>query len=554
MRLDSLQKKRGLGSTALAAPLRAGAIGPDLIEAFVFDPAPPAGGGAATWHTPSAPFAITPASPPQYYQATLAWSYRHDPGEINYPRVTNRMLLSDQGTFLNIQDGDDTVGRQFIAQAISWGWSNAYLTQIVTGFLKPSQTHNFVMLFSQTGALSGGNTVQLWCNGVLVASTSTVLSDFSLYSMTLLGEGSTVLPGETQGFWFSGDTAIDPATVFADLFDGTNGMLDINADPSVGGVSPDNYYIEPGSGPSGITGTASGTADVTGSAAASARTTASVSGTADVTGASAGTLRAFATITGTANVTGTATATAGSTSIIGTASGAADVTGAASGTLRAAATASGTADTTGASAGTLRAFATVTGAADTTGAATVSARTTATATGASGVTGASTGTMRATATASGSVGVSGAATGAVSSAPTAGTASGVAGVTGAATATLRAVAVAAGSANVTGTSSGTLRTTADASGAADVSGQAMATLRAIAEAAGFADVTGAASTLPDTSRHIIVAGVWQDNTFAGVWATNAATGIWPSYTVAGVWREEADIGTYRENIVQGEWA
>lgn len=535
MRISSQWKRRGGGgSAALAAPLRTGAIGPDLIEAFVFEPAPPTGGGAATWHTPSAPFAVTPASPPQYYQATLAWSYRHDPGEINYPRVTNRMLLSDQGTFLNIQDGDDTAGRQFIAQAISWGWSNVYLTSLVSGYLKPSQTHNFVMLFSQTGALSGGNTVQLWCNGVLVASTSTVLSDFSLYSMTLLGEGSTVLPGETQGFWFSGDTAIAPATVFADLFDGTNGMLDINADPTVGGVTPDNYYIEPGSGPSGITGTASGTADVTGSAAASARTTASVSGSADVTGASAGTLRAFATVTGTADVTGAATATAGATSITGTASG--------------------TAGVTGASAGTLRASVTVSGSADMTGAATASARATATATGAAGVTGASTGTLRATATASGYADVSGAATGSTSSTAINGTASGIAGVTGAATAAMRSVAVAAGSANVTGTSSGTLRTTADASGAADVSGQAMATLRAIAEAAGFADVTGAASTLPDTSRHVLVVGIWQDNTFAGVWATNAATGIWPSYTVAGVWREEADIGTYRENIVQGEWA
>ena len=215
-----------------------------IVRAEFFEAPAPVGGGAATWYTPSAPFAVTPASPPQYYQATLAWSYRHDPGEINFPRVTNRMLLSDQGTFLNIQDGDDTVGRQFIAQAISWGWSSVYLTQIVTGFLKPSQTHNFVMLFSQTGALSGGNTVQLWCNGTLVASTSTVLSDFSLYSMTLLGEGANVTAGETQGFWWKAGTAVPAATVFADLFDGTNGMLDL-ADPTVGGVTPDNYQFGP---------------------------------------------------------------------------------------------------------------------------------------------------------------------------------------------------------------------------------------------------------------------------------------------------------------------
>ena len=100
------------------------------------------------------------------------------------------------------------------------------------------------MLFSQTGALSGGNTVQLWCNGVLVASTSTVLSDFSLYSMTLLGTGATVLPGETQGYWWSNDTVVDPATVFAELFDGANGMLSL-VDTTIGGVMPDAVQIGP---------------------------------------------------------------------------------------------------------------------------------------------------------------------------------------------------------------------------------------------------------------------------------------------------------------------
>lgn len=437
MRISSQWKRRGGGgSAALAAPLRAGAIGPDLIEAFVFEPAPPAGGGAATWHTPSAPFAVTPASPEIYTKATLAWSYRHDPGEINYPRVTNRMLLDGKGGFFNIEDGDDTAGRQFNAYAIAWDWANVYLADVVTGFLKPSQTHNFVVVWDTAGGLSGGNTMQIWCNSALVANTSTALTSFAIYSMRLLGEGSTVLPGETQGFWFSGDTAIAPATVFADLFDGTNGMLDINADPTVGGVTPDNYYIEPGSGPSGITGTASGTADVTGSAAASARTTASVSGAAGVTGASAGTLRAFATITGTADVTGTATATAGATSISGTASG--------------------TAGVTGASGGTLRASVTVAGSAGTTGAATVSARTTASATGAAGVTGASTGTLRATATASGSAGVSGVATGNVI-----------------------AFASVSGAADTTGTASGFAGTgtiTAEATGLSDVTGAATATI------------------------------------------------------------------------------
>lgn len=206
--------------------------------------APPV--GPAAWFTPAAPFAVTPSSPPQYYQATLAWSYRHDAGEIDYPRVTNRMLDSDQGTWIEPQDGDDVAGRQFVSQVISWGWDAAYLTSLVSGFLKPSQTHNFVMLFSQTGALSGGNTVQLWCNGTLVMSSSHAWADFSLHTMRLMGNtaGTIVFPGETQGYWWSNDTVVDPATVFAELFDGANGMRDL-ADTTIGGVVPDAVQIGP---------------------------------------------------------------------------------------------------------------------------------------------------------------------------------------------------------------------------------------------------------------------------------------------------------------------
>lgn len=206
--------------------------------------AAPPGDSPAAWFTPAAPLQVTPASPEIYTKATLAWSYRHDPGEINYPRVTNRMLLDGKGGFFNIEDGDDTAGRQFNAFAIAWDWASVYLADVVTGFLKPSQTHNFVVVWDTAGGLSGGNTMQIWCNGTLVANTSTALTSFAIYSMTLLGEGSTVLPGETQGFWFSGDTAIAPATVFAYLFDGTNGMLDL-ASPVIDGVTPDAYQFGP---------------------------------------------------------------------------------------------------------------------------------------------------------------------------------------------------------------------------------------------------------------------------------------------------------------------
>jgi hypothetical protein len=507
---------------------------------------------AASWYTPTAPFAVTPSSPPQYYQATLAWSYRHDPGEIEYPRVTNRMLLSDQGTFLDVQDGDDTVGRQFIAQAISWGWTNVYLTQLVSGFLKPSQTHNFVMLFSQTGALSGGNTVQLWCNGTLVASTSTVLSDFSLYSMTLMGNGSTVLPGETQGFWFSGDTAIAPATVFAELFDGANGMLDLNADPSIDGVSPDNYHMEPGAGGGGAV--ASGTADVTGAATGTLRNAGTVSGTAGVTGSASGAVRAAAAVSGVAGVTGSATgrlrdsaavagvagvtgAAAGTVRVSAAVAGLAGVTGSAAGTLRAAATASGTAGVSGAASGALRVAAHVSGTADVTGTATGAVSGSgAIASGIADVTGQATGRLRAAAVVSGTADVSGSASGSLRAAAAV---SGTAVVSGAASGTLRATATASGTADVTGSAEGELSSgsiTVEVAGIADVTGQATASLRLLAFVSGLADVTGTASDLGDTSRHILVSGMWLEN---------IETGFWQAANVAGIWRE---------NIVQGEWA
>jgi hypothetical protein len=487
---------------------------------------------AASWYTPAAPFAVTPSSPPQYYQATLAWSYRHDPGEINYPRVTNRMLLSDQGTFLNIQDGDDTAGRQFIAQAISWGWSNVYLTAIVTGFLKPSQTHNFVMLFSQTGALSGGNTVQLWCNGTLVASTSTVLSDFSLYSMTLLGEGSTVLPGETQGFWFSGDTAIAPATVFAELFDGANGMLDLNADPTIDGVTPDSYHMEPGAGGGGAV--ASGTADVTGAATGTLRNIGTISGVAGVTGAASGSLRVAAAVSGVAGVSGAA---AGSLRNVGAASGTAGVTGAAVGVLKVAAVVAGIVGVTGSATGTLRNVGAASGTADVTGsAAGAQPSSGAVVSGTADVTGSATGSLRVAGSAAGVADVNGVATGTLRATAVA---AGTVDVTGAATGTLKTTATASGTADVTGSAEGDLSSgviTAEVAGIADVTGQATGSLRVIAIAAGLADVTGTASDLGDTSRHFVVAGIWPENT---------VTGFWHDAAVAGIWRE---------NIVQGEWA
>jgi hypothetical protein len=522
---------------------------------FFGSPAPPpTGGGAATWFTPSAPFQVTPdTAPDQYYQATLAWSHRYAVNQLDYPRATNRMVLPNHG-YLDLQGENDDTGLNMLAVAESWAYIQASFTFPSGGFVEPDETGNYVMIWDQAGGLSSGHYAQIWRNGVLVGYLTTQLTDYGLRNLRLLGEGSTVLPGETQGFWFSADTAMDPAAMFDTLFDGANGMLDINADPTIDGVYPDNFYIEPGEGPSGITGTASGIADVTGAATGTLRLVGEASGSADTTGAASGSIRANAQASGAADVTGAA---AGVLRDVGTAAGVADVSGAASGALRAAATVSGTVDVSGAASGTLRVAASANGAADVSGTATGALRVSAAVSGtadvtgtavgtvsgsgaiASGiadVTGQATGTLRVAAAVLGTADVTGAATGSIRARAVV---SGTVEVTGSAAGTLRATATASGTADVTGSAEGELSSgsiTAEVAGIADVTGQATASLRLLAVVSGLADVTGTASDLGDTSRHILVSGMWLEN---------IETGFWQAANVSGIWRE---------NIVQGEWA
>lgn len=101
---------------------------------------------------------------------------------------------------------------------------------------------------------------------------------------------------------------------------------------------------------SGVTGTASGAADVTGASAGTVLVAGAGSGSASVTGASAGTVLVKGTASGAADVTGSATGTTVA-GITGTASGTADVTGTAAGRVLVSGVGSGSASVTGASAG-----------------------------------------------------------------------------------------------------------------------------------------------------------------------------------------------------------
>jgi hypothetical protein len=211
---------------------------------FAWPDAAPAADGPAAWFTPSTGLVVTGASPVQYYRATLAWSHRYEVNQLDYPRATNRMIMADHG-WIDLQGDNDDAGLNMLGSVEPWGWvPNASWTWPSGGFVEPDETANYVLLWDQAGGLSSGHYAQLWRNGTLVGYVTTQIPDYGISNMRVVGDASTPLAGETQGFWFAGDTAMDPATMFAELFDGANGMLDL-ADPTIDGTSPDSYQFGP---------------------------------------------------------------------------------------------------------------------------------------------------------------------------------------------------------------------------------------------------------------------------------------------------------------------
>ena len=205
--------------------------------------AAPPGDSPAAWFTPAAPFQVTPnTAPDQYYAATLAWSHRFTAGQLDFPRTSNRMFVSNGG-FVDLQGEDDSVGLNLLGQLVSWAYATLGMTFTVSNLVNPGVNHNYVMLWNVAG-LPSGNEAELWQDEVMVGYANGTIADVALRNLTLLGEGANVTAGETQGFWWKAGTAVPAATVFAELFDGTNGMLDL-ADPTVGGVTPDNYQFGP---------------------------------------------------------------------------------------------------------------------------------------------------------------------------------------------------------------------------------------------------------------------------------------------------------------------
>jgi hypothetical protein len=212
---------------------------------YAWPDAPPPAVGPATWFTPAAPIQITANSAPfQYYAATLAWSHRFTAGQLDFPRPTNHLKYSEGG-YLDVQGEDDSVGLNALGQLVSWAYATLGMTFPTGNVISPGVNHRYVMVWNVAG-LPGGNEAELWQDGALIGYANGTISDVALYNLHLLGQaGGSVLPGETQGFWWSNDTALAPADVFAELFDGANGLLDLSSDPVVAGVTPDAFQFGP---------------------------------------------------------------------------------------------------------------------------------------------------------------------------------------------------------------------------------------------------------------------------------------------------------------------
>lgn len=352
----------------------------------------------ASWFSPVLNTEIIgPSADTAVTQGTLAWSYRWTAGELDSP-TTPRLFTSDQFSFIEIAGGNDSTGRGIGSQLVNSSWSNIVSMSDQGGYtswLMPGTTHNFVLIWDAAGTLSGGMTCQLWHNGNLVRGSTSALSNVGMQGTVMFGDygGANVNPGETQGWWYSNDTAMAPATLFSDLFDGANGLRDLAAPVTISGTTPDVVYISPGAGVSGtasgstgatgtatgtvsiagISGAASGSANSTGASSGSVRVAGVASGSANTSGASQSTVRIAGASSGASgvsgtstgvvriagaaspstNVTGTATGTVGGTVISGMASGAAVTSGVSSGSTAAEITggASGAADTTGTASG-----------------------------------------------------------------------------------------------------------------------------------------------------------------------------------------------------------
>ncbi len=262
---------------------------------------------------------------------------------------------------------------------------------------------------------------------------------------------------------------------------------------------------------SGVTGTASGTADVIGSASASVAVSAAGSGTSGVTGSAAGSVAVLASAEGTATITGAAS---GAVLVDAQASGAASITGAASGAVSVSAVMAGE----------------------------------------TSVTGTASAAVQISAAGSGEATVTGSATGTVGDSGITGTASGEVSVTGAAVAAVQVSADAAGAVTVTGAAAASVAVTSSAQGEASVSGSAIAAVQVRGSLVGSADVTGqAVGSIVSRVTTLQIAGVVSATTIAGTVQAQTVAGLARGHSVSGIVAASRIAGRVSGHIITGFW-
>lgn len=224
----------------------------------------------------------------------------------------------------------------------------------------------------------------------------------------------------------------------------------------------------------GVTGTASGSISLTGSATGTVSVSGTASGTFALTGSATAAIAIAGAASGTLDLTGSAT---GSTLVTteGTASGTIDLSGSATGAVAVAGTATGSIGLSGSSSCAVALSGAVTGSIAITGAATGAVAVSGAATGAIDLSGSTSGAIAIAGSASGSIGLDGNASAIVA---VAGVSSGSIGLAGAASGSNPVSGVASGSIDLTGSATGVsaIATTGTASGDIDLSGSASATV------------------------------------------------------------------------------
>lgn len=212
------------------------------------DPYAASGGGGVAWWTPNSNDHMVSGNPQTVTAMTVAMSFRFGAGDMDVSGAAPDLLFSEQFVRLQVSGGDDATGRGLACQLVTTGWSQTDLGALASNFMAVDEVQNVVLIYSAAG-LPSGNTAEVWVNETLVLSTAAAIPNVGMQKARVMSNGAQInVPpnqGDTQGWWISYTTAVPAATMFADLFDGANGIRDDLSGNVIADVTPDYVQIGP---------------------------------------------------------------------------------------------------------------------------------------------------------------------------------------------------------------------------------------------------------------------------------------------------------------------